>query len=300
MGAFPPKRFSIEKAADLLPFPASRTHKYARGKVTVVAGSPRYPGAAVLACRAAQRMGAGYVEAVVSAQAVLPVRMSGPSLVVADRDGWDPPLLESTAERPLSVLIGSGFDAVGDAAECGRLCELVLDRAMCPVVVDGGALSFVARRDMRSALCARANRGAVAVLTPHAGEADRLAEAAGLPDVFLSESPWEACAHLARAYSAVVCLKGPDTYVSDGIRTYLIDQGGPELAKAGTGDVLAGMVAALAAQRQDDVFRAVATAVSLHAEAGRLAADDRTSIGMIPEDVVEKLGAAIKRAASYR
>ena len=109
MGAFPPKRFSIEKAADLLPFPASRTHKYARGKVTVVAGSPRYPGAAVLACRAAQRMGAGYVEAVVSAQAVLPVRMSGPSLVVSDRDGWVPALLVWWAVRVLSFIILSGF-----------------------------------------------------------------------------------------------------------------------------------------------------------------------------------------------
>lgn len=295
-----PMGFTIGRAADLLPFPASDTHKYARGKVVVVAGSPRYPGAAVLAARAAQRMGAGYVEAVVSAPAVLPVRIAGSSLVVSDRDEWDPLVLESSPGRPLAVLVGCGFDAAGDAGECSRLLRLALDRAACPVVVDGGALGLAACDEMRRALRLRAGRGFATVLTPHAGEAALLAEAAGLPGDFLSDPPWRSCERLAQAYSAIVCLKGPDTFVSDGSETYAIDQGGPELAKAGTGDVLAGMAAALAAQRQDDVFRAVATAVSLHAEAGRLAADDRTSIGVIPEDVVEKLGAAIKWAASYR
>ena len=90
--------------------PAADDNKYTRGKLVVVAGSARYPGAAVLAARAGQRMGAGYTEVVTAREAIDVVRIASPSLVVRPLDEWQPKDLPSSSEdKPLAVCIGLGF-----------------------------------------------------------------------------------------------------------------------------------------------------------------------------------------------
>ena len=88
-------------------------------------------------------------------------------------------------------------------------------------------------------------------------------------------------------------VKGPDTFVSDGEDTVCVSEGTSALAKAGTGDVLAGALGALLAQGLDP-FDAAVLAVTLHARAGRIAADRLGSISVIAEDVVEALPLAIR------
>ena len=157
-----------------LPWPDASLNKYSRGKLTVVAGSARYSGAAVLAAMASQRMGAGYTEVVTSPSAVNVVRIASPSLVVRAGDEWKPgELLPSTPEKPCAVCIGPGFTADDDFV--ADLVARVLKKAPCPVLVDGGGLARLATKKNLHSLAARFSNGLTTVITPHGGEAARLA-----------------------------------------------------------------------------------------------------------------------------
>ena len=263
---------------------AAQANKYSRGKLVVVAGSARYPGAAVLAARAGQRMGAGYTEVVCAPESVDVVRLSSPSLVVGPFSAFDPKQLSDLRPgHPKAVCIGPGF--VAGAAETDELVVSVLKHAHCPVLVDGGALGCLGSKQARKQLSKRADKGFPTVITPHGGEAARLARDASVA----ATAPV-----LADALHAVVALKGPDTYISDGQRTVAMLEGTPALAKAGTGDVLAGMISSLLAQGAGP-FDAAVSGATLHARAGIVAAEALTETCVCAEDLIDYLPVAIMR-----
>ena len=131
-------------------------------------------------------------------------------------------------------------------------------------------------------------RGLPTVVTPHGGEAARLAEPFGLS----TDDPAGLARLIALAYGVVAVVKGPDTFVSDGDDVVAVRCGTPALAKAGTGDVLAGVLGAFLAQGLEPTDAAV-LAATLHALAGRCASVRRTDIGVVAEDVVEALPEAV-------
>lgn len=267
--------------------PAADDNKYTRGKLVVVAGSARYPGAAVLAARAGQRMGAGYTEVVTAREAIDVVRIASPSLVVRPLDEWQPKDLPSSSEdKPLAVCIGPGFEGAPDESD---LVVRVLKRAQCPVLVDGGGLADLGSAKALKQLVMRSEKDMPTVLTPHGGEAARLAKNFSLT----TDNPGQLAAGLSLALHAVVVLKGPDTYVAQGKRVGVMREGTPILAKAGTGDVLAGMIAALLAQGFDPYDAALAGA-QLHARAGVVAGRAYTAVSATAEDVIEFIPEALR------
>lgn len=269
--------------AATIPFPARDANKYTRGKLVCVAGSATYPGAAVLAARAGQRMGAGYTEVVTARDAVDVVRLSSPSLVVRSFDGWrasDLPVFSS--QKPCAVCVGPGFDS-SDARSADLVVD-VLASAKCPVVVDGGGLAAFAQKRVLRYLERRFADGLPTVVTPHGGEAARMAAAWGIE----SSEPAELVQKLACAFGCIAVLKGSVTYVSDCDELLVMDEGTPALAKAGTGDVLAGMIGALLAQGVDPLEAAWSGSL-LHARAGRAAEEKFTQISVTAEDVVEAI-----------
>ena len=285
-----------------LPPLSDDANKYSRGKLTVVAGSARYPGAAVLAARASQRMGAGYTEVVTDGRAVDIVRLSSPSLVVCAFGEWRETALPAMRSgKPCAVCVGPGFVPGDDEAAALVIRAL---KAPCPVVVDGGALSCLGSKKARKRLAERAEAGWATVVTPHGGEAARLAEAFEIAETAAPASsprgPSASSAStalapaavqaelLARALPAIVVLKGPDTYISDGTRTCAMTEGTPALAKAGTGDVLAGMLGSLLAQGTDP-FEAALAAPLLHARAAAAAAERLSDRSVCAEDVIDSL-----------
>jgi len=262
--------------------PAQDANKYTRGKLTVVAGSARYPGAAALAARASQRMGAGYTEVVTVPRAVDVVRLASPSLVVRPLGEWSAKELSSVKEgKPCAVCIGPGFEGSADEAD---LVAKVLKRAACPVLVDGGGLAALGASKVVKQLAMRAEKGLPTIVTPHGGEAARLAKPYGL-SVGDSE---QLAAGLSLALHAIVVLKGPDTFVADGKRVEAMREGTSALAKAGTGDVLTGMIGALLAQGVKP-FEAALFGAELHARAGSAAAKRLTDIAVTAEDVIEAI-----------
>ncbi len=275
--------------ASLVPVPAEDAHKYSRGKAVVVAGSAPYPGAACLSTCATQLVGAGYTQVFTAKRNKALVQAFRPSLVVKSFAALDVPAALSP-QYPGAFAIGPGFDSSDTEAE--SVARRVLKQAAAPVLVDGGALAFLSSPKMRKVLRRRSEQGAPTVLTPHMGEAVRLAAPFGLNIAAMPQE--EAAYSLALAYGAVVVLKGPDTVVASADRNRVVANGTAALAKAGTGDVLAGVIGGLLAQGMD-AFDAAHLGAYLHAEAGNVAAERKGIVSVCAEDVLEAIPETLMR-----
>lgn len=279
--------------AALIPHPKPDANKYTRGRLILLGGSSRYPGAACLALHAAQRLGAGYVQAYCAPSSVPVLVARHPSLVAVS---WDSlrceALPEFSEEKPVAYVIGPGMEA--SSTEQARLALKIARSAQAPVLIDGGALGAMSSGEGRMIARERAERGLSTVLTPHGGEAKRLAKAARLDADEYADQPEQLAKALALAYGATVVLKGPDTWIAEGERTLVVTEGSAALAKAGTGDVLAGMIGGLLAQGVS-AFEAAHAGVVLHARAGLAAAEELTDIAVVPEDLVAYLPHVLKQ-----
>jgi NAD(P)H-hydrate epimerase len=273
-----------ETVAPWLPDRAPDAHKYEVGTVAVVAGSRRYLGAAELVCRGAWRAGAGLVTLVSRERhpAAWPETVLVPP---ADDGSWPPP--GSSARASAALVVGPGLDPEETGSPLRGLGAL-LDWAPGRVVLDATALHPEALAPHLPALRRLAERGAPAVLTPHAGEAARLLEGLGI-DADVRGDQLGAGRALSAATAAVVVLKGATTVVAspDG-RASVSDAGHPGLASGGTGDVLAGALGALLAAPGGDVFERACAAVHLHGLAGERAARD-LGVGLVASDVADAI-----------
>lgn len=229
--------WSAAEAARRIAVPAAADDKYSRGVLGVVAGSRRYPGAAVLVVEAAVRTGLGMV------------RYLGPelpTLLVLQRR----PEVVPDAGRANAWTLGSGMDPA-DPDTAARLAAPL--SSGLPLVLDAGALGSWPEAT-----------GPV-VLTPHHGEAARLL---GVERASVSADPEAAVLRLAELTGATVLLKGPVTFVAGGERRIRVSGAPASLATAGTGDVLAGILGALLATHPEpELPELAATAARLHAEA---------------------------------
>jgi hydroxyethylthiazole kinase-like uncharacterized protein yjeF len=261
----------------LLPVPDIAGHKYGRGHAVVVSGGVAHTGAARLAAMAALRAGAGLVT-IASPRDALVVNATA-ELAVMVRPIDDAPELETLlADRRFNaVAIGPGA-GVGATTREMVLAVLGGERA---AVIDADGLTSFAQDGCRDALFAALTVNGCAVLTPHAGEFHRLfGGAPGASDQPGGGAKTDLARVAARKSGAVVVFKGPDTVIAapDG-RAAINANAPPWLATAGTGDVLAGLVAGLLAQGMPP-FEAACAAVWIHGEAADLAGP-----GMISEDL---------------
>lgn len=226
--------------------PEAEAHKYSRGLLAAVAGA--MPGAALLACQAAQGAGAGYVKLFAERE---------PAGASADLVVETGPLSEVlTDDRNRAILVGPGLGRSGEARE--RLATALADPV--PAVLDADALVLLASRLL-------AEHQAPLIATPHEGELLALERAFELDGV---GSKAERALALARAGTMVVVAKGADTVIAapDG-RMALARRASSWLSTAGTGDVLAGAIASRLAAGAEP-FDAACEGVWLHGEAARM------------------------------
>ena len=266
------------------PRPSPRGHKYSRGHTVVVSGGQSTTGAARLAARGALRAGAGLVTIASPREALAINAAASLAVMVRPVDGAAELAGFLADKRRNAVVLGPGA-GVGPTTREQALAALASEAA---VVLDADALtSFTEEPDaLALAVARRAGRGVV--LTPHDGEFIRLfnkLESESKPNSKLEKSK------LASRYTgAVVVYKGADTVVAaPGGRAAIADNGPPTLATAGSGDVLAGMVAGLMAQGMPP-FEAASAAVWLHGEAA-----NEFGPGLIAEDLPDILPRIYRR-----
>jgi hydroxyethylthiazole kinase-like uncharacterized protein yjeF len=281
-----------------LPRPDAAGDKEQRGRVLVVGGAPSLPGAVVLAATAALRAGAGKLQIATPASIALAVGVAVPeALVVAlpeTRDGALAPAaaaqLVDLANRAGALLVGPGL--VGGEAVVKLLARL-LPRVSGPtLVLDAEALPFA--RAHPEALRALAPE---AILTPHAGE---MASLLDLPKDEVNRAAPEVAVRAARAFGAVVALKGAETYVAApaaGAPLYRNRTGNVGLATSGSGDTLSGVVAGLAA-RGASPQQAAAWAVFLHGTAGDRLARRVGGLGFLARELLAEIPVVMQRLSS--
>ncbi len=315
------KSITSKKAARALPFPRLNDNKYTRGVCELVVGSEAFVGAAILAVSAANRMGAGYIRAYVCEEAARILHAVQPSVVTLPAGDYASASHNQDERHPRATVVGCGMRGTQEEL---RLVVDVLESTDAPVLVDGGGLAALAMPDGMAALKKRFIEGLPTVVTPHGGEALRMLQALheqraleqtashgvlgsardakefaarGTRALVGNSTPQEMALALSRAFGVVCVLKGPDTFIASGDEESDRDvsalyQGTPALAKAGTGDILAGVIGALLAQGVSAYDACVAGAF-VHARAGVLASVDLGETCVTAEDVLSHLAPAV-------
>ena len=268
--------------ARLLPRRRRTAHKGDHGRVVVVGGGPGMPGAVRLAGEAALRAGAGLVTVITHPSHASAIAMSRPELISLGLDGSGS--MRALLESADVIAVGPGLgqtawarDLYAEVLECGR-----------PLVVDADALNLLAVRPQR-----RGNW----ILTPHPGEAARLL---GWSVAAVQADRLKAVDELANRYDATVVLKGARTLVTAPGCTppHVCLSGNPGMATAGMGDVLTGIIVAVAAQQAEAVnlLEAAAVGVQVHGNAGDLAAYAAAYAaerGLMASDLMQELRRAV-------
>jgi NAD(P)H-hydrate epimerase len=253
------------------------------GHLLIIGGSRAYPGALMLNVLGALRAGAGLVTALTpftlapSFAAARPEAMwrACPEEMDGSHSGGTLAAARELQARVSAMLIGSGL---GRSPATQAMLPLLVKTCLRPLVLDADAL-------MPKVLLAVAERPPEAgpvILTPHHGEFARLAgEGADL-------------AEFCRKYKVITVLKGSVTRICDGTRTWCSTLGGPVLARGGSGDVLAGVIAALVAQRAGEPMLAAARGVVWHGLAADALARARGDTAALTSELASHLPEALR------
>jgi ADP-dependent NAD(P)H-hydrate dehydratase len=283
-----------------LPVPGNDSDKEARGHVLILGGSREMPGAVILAATAALRAGAGKLTIATGRSVAQLVALAIPESRVLglsenDAGGFTVEAIEALdplADKISAILIGPGMQ---DEAATAQLVHALLPRlegSDTRVVLDAEAMGALLHPPTGAAPF-RFN--VPLLLTPHAGE---MAHLTGIDKDAILADPDRHAAEAARRWNAVVALKGPRTVIAapDGAR-WQHEGGNIGLGTSGSGDVLAGIIAGLAA-RGADLPQAASWGVALHARAGEVMARRTGILGYLARELPDTVPALLEQAAA--
>jgi NAD(P)H-hydrate epimerase len=251
-----------------------------------------------LAAEAAMRSGAGLVTL------GIPRGLNGPVIKIKPKEVMTYPLPETKSgglslaaykkikdfiNKADILVIGPGM---GQDRSTQQLARKLVEGINKPIVIDADGLNALAGH--LRALHRRQKRERATILTPHMAEMARLLK---ISVRTLKLKRKGVARSFAKDYNCIVVLKGHNTVVADrGGKLYVNDTGNPGMATAGSGDVLAGIIAAFLGQGLNG-FSAAKYAVYLHGLAGDLAAKEKTQLGLIASDIIDKIPQAIRKCS---
>lgn len=280
-----------EYVKNIMPKRSADANKYSVGSVLCVAGSYSMAGAAVLCARAALRTGAGYVRCVVTDEIYPIVSAAVPEAVFlvlpkGERGSADARYTKEiikAANKADVVLAGCGMGCSRDTESI--VCSLITETDT-PLIIDADGINTVSKH-----INILKNANKPVVLTPHEGEMSRLT---GISTSEIHGNRVSTAQSFSDEYGVVTVLKGKDTLIAQKYNDICLNPtGNPGMAVAGSGDVLAGMIASLLAQGPD-AFDAARAGVYLHGLAGDMAAEVLTQYSVLPTDIIEYISKAIK------
>ncbi|MBE9048272.1 NAD(P)H-hydrate dehydratase [Pleurocapsales cyanobacterium LEGE 10410] len=288
----PLQQISQAIALSFLPLPRPvGTYKYRQGHLLLICGSRRYAGAAILTALGARASGVGMLSvAVPETLKTLLTSQLPDALIVGCPENKE----GAIASLPWSTSDLSQFDAVACGPGLTTDASPVIQKILLtesPLILDADGLNIVAEQGTTEVL---SQRNAPTVLTPHLGEFKRL-----FPQITDLEDRLSAVQTAAKQSNAIILLKGAKTAIANaqGL-TWLIPTSTPALARGGSGDVLTGLSAGLVAQTirtKENLHNTVAVAAWWHAQAGILAAQERTELGVDATTLAQYLSLAINQ-----
>ena len=285
------KKYSLIDRKELKNFPPERVstaHKGTFGKVLVIAGSNTMRGAAFFAVSGALRSGAGLVQLATTGKCIDTVSMLAPEatfIEVPDNSGYmhfSPNIIE--LKKYDAVVIGCGM---GFTPETVKLTKFVVENSEVPVIIDADGINCIAS-DIDILLRKRAD----IILTPHVGEMARLLKC---PVKEVSDNRLRSAERFISKYKGVtVVLKGAGTIVADRGHMAVNMTGNAGMSRGGSGDILAGMIGAVAGQGYN-AFDSACAGVYLHGLAGDIAARKFTREAMLPRDILNCLSDSFRK-----
>lgn len=273
-------------------------HKGTFGKVLIVGGSVGFSGAPALAGTAALRSGAGLVRVAVPVSLQSVVAGLEPCCTTIGLSDANGQLASNAVNELLKHLPDNDVVACGPGAGTGSGVKDVLLSLLAveglKLVVDADGLNVLAKSGGVGGWVN--HKKADMVLTPHPGEMARLWKS-----VFreaMPEDRIECAAKFAEKTNTIIALKGAGTVVTDGEKVYTNTSGNPGMATAGSGDVLTGVIAALAGQGLS-LFDAAVLGVFVHGLAGNIAAAVHGQISLIATDIIDNLSGAFGQVVEW-
>ena len=277
--------FGYEKQDLFLGFPKRKknSHKGSYGKVLMIAGSKGMSGAAYLSAKAAYAVGAGLVQIYTHEENRVILQQLLPEAIITTYDTFDSEQLEKLIQWADLIGIGCGLGK-SDTAE--RVMQYTLKRALVPCVVDADGINILSKHmewiEVTNALI---------VLTPHMKEMSRMLQCSVKE---LIEQRMERLHAFVERYKVVCVLKDAITLVAKEHRnTYLNLSGNAAMAKAGSGDVLAGVIVGILAQ-QCEPYISACLGVFLHGLAGDVARDKKGAYSVLASDLVAEISSVLK------
>ncbi len=275
--------------APLRRFRPAHVDKRDYGHLLIVGGSAFMPGALLMATQAAVRSGLGLVTVFVPASVAATLAAEVPEAM------WVPwpetangtlnpraiQLLFERMSRGTALLLGPGM---GHDRSTELLTQEIVREVELPVVLDADALRL---RTIEMAVKRPASAGPV-ILTPHLGEFTRISRCA--PD----EVTGPVLAEFCRNNRVITVLKGPVTRICDGQTLLFNTSGGPMLSRGGSGDLLAGILAGMLAQRNDGVLSSLARGVFLHGAAAQYLARARGQVAVHTTELLDYLAPVLR------
>jgi ADP-dependent NAD(P)H-hydrate dehydratase / NAD(P)H-hydrate epimerase len=277
---------------DAYPNRNDQASKFTNGRVFALAGSRGMTGAAIMCATSALRAGCGLVNVAVPESERSLVAQAMPELLTvgcSETEEGYPSLerydvLEPHIEHADTILIGPGLRKAKGAAE---LMLKIMTEVQKPMVIDAGAIAT-----LQGDTSPLKKRKAPTIITPHSGELSRLN---GVEWDKVEERRLEYAREFAQEFKVIVVSKGAPTYTIDIDGTaYINSTGNAGLATAGSGDILAGVIAGTLVQLPDRPREAAMIGAYIHGLAGDLASDDLTQVAMTAMDVNKYLPKAYR------
>ena len=272
--------------APILPARDKNAHKGTFGTALIMCGSYGMAGAAVLAITACLRSGVGIAKAVLPDKIYDIVARQVPEAVFTPVSTSPCGTFSSVDTGKITELLPSA-DAVlygcgiGQSDDNTEVLKAVIKNAKSPIIIDADGINLLSRN-----INIIKQITVPVVLTPHPGEMSRLC-GKGIAEI--EGSRVNTAVEFSREYGVYTVLKGSETVVAapDG-RVFINKTGNPGMATGGSGDALAGILAAFLA-RERDILRAVMSAVYIHGAAGDMAAEKMSQTSLLPRDLIEQL-----------
>ena len=270
------------------------SHKGSYGRLLNISGSAFYTGAALLSTNGALRMGVGLCTLATPTRVINAIAAAVPETTYLpleqDFDGFmnekaiEPITKALETNKYSAVLIGCG---IGNTKTAADLTRLVIKNAGCPVIIDADGLNSLAGNIN---VLKESKKGVI--VTPHPAEFSRLT---GKSVEEIQRDRLSCAKAFAKEYGCVTVLKGVNTVTASPEGQIIVNTtGNPGLAKGGSGDVLAGMIAALAAQGTE-MFYAAAAGAYLHGLAADLLARTKGLPAILPRDIPEALPELLRK-----
>lgn len=271
----------------LLPERKADSHKGTYGKVLVIAGSKGMCGAAYFNAKSAYMAGAGLVKIYTAEENRAILQQLLPEAMVAPYEGYDEEELKELIAWADVICMGSG---IGTGEDAGRRVRAVLSNGNIPCVIDADGLNLLA---LHPEYVKRMSHGRY-IFTPHMKEMSRLT---GVPVKDIKQDPLKALGDYTKTVGAVCVMKDSRTLTGKrGERCVLNTSGNSAMAKAGSGDILAGILAGYLAQGLD-CYEAAVLGTYIHGRAGDDAKKIKGCYSVMAEDIISQIGPAMNECA---